>query len=132
MSKYEDIINLEHYESNKHPRMSMVNRAAQFAPFAALTGYNDAVLEVGRITDKRIILSEDEIEIINDKIRKIKENINDQVKVKITYFVADLYKDGGRYEIIEGIIKRIDEGRQLIILKDKKEIKMSDVIDIEY
>lgn len=130
MNKYEDIINMEHYEPKKHMRMGMTNRAAQFAPFAALTGYEDAVRETGRITEKRIILSEDEIEVVNAKIKMIKENINNQVKVKITYFVADCYKDGGNYEIIEGVVKRIDEGRQVIILKDKKEIKMSDIIEI--
>lgn len=132
MNKYGDIINIEHYEPKRHSRMSIDNRAAQFAPFAALTGYEDAVLEVGRITDDKIILSNDEMDVINDKLRILKDNIKNNVKVKITYFVKDLSKDGGCYEIIEGIVKRIDEGRQLIILKDKKEIKMSDVIEIEY
>lgn len=131
MNKYQDIIKIEHYEPKRHKRMSIANRAAQFAPFAALTGYNDAVNEVGRITNEQIMLSEDEREIINEKIRKIKENIKNKPTIKITYFIADLFKDGGSYVTIKEIVRRIDEGRQLIILNNKKEIKMRDIIEIE-
>lgn len=132
MNKYLEIINLKHYEPKKHVRMSMINRAAQFAPFAALSGYEDAVMEAGRITNARIILSEDEQVVINEKINEIKNNIKNNIIVKITYFIADLYKEGGDYQVIEGIVKKIDEGRQMIIMKDKTEIKMNDIIEIDY
>jgi len=131
MNKYEDIINIKHYEPKKHLRMILANRAAQFAPFNALTGYDDAIKETGRETNKKIILSEDEIVVINNKIRIIKENINSKVKVKITYFIADLYKDGGCYITKEGIIKRIDEERKLIIFNNKNVINIGEIIDIE-
>jgi len=89
MNSYEDIINLVHYVSKRHPRMRLDSRAAQFASFAALTGYEDEIMEVGRETNKKIILSDDEREVINSKILDIKENIRDRILVKITYFVMD-------------------------------------------
>lgn len=131
MSKHQDIINLKHYEPKKHVRMTIENRAAQFAPFAALTGYDDAIMEAGRIFDEKIILSEDEQAIINGRIQYIKENIKNKVPVKITYFVSDQYNDGGEYQIIKGIVKRIDESNQIIILEDKEKILMDLIIEIE-
>jgi len=131
MNSYEDIINLVHYVSKRHPRMRLDSRAAQFASFAALTGYEDEIMEVGRETNKKIILSDDEREVINSKILDIKENIRDRILVKITYFVRDLYKEGGDYYVICGVVKRIDEYNQVIIMDDKMKILMEDVIDIE-
>lgn len=130
--KYDDIINLPHHVSKKHPQMPMEERAAQFAPFAALVGYEDEVEETARLTDKRIELDEEAKNILDMKLQMLKEQMNVQIypMVKIMYFVADLKKDGGKYIQISGMIKRIDEFKQLIILDDKTEIPISEIISI--
>ena len=91
---YEDIINMEHPTSKKHPRMSMYARAAQFSPFAALTGHDDAVKEAARQTERFIELDEDSLARLNDKLNMIEENIDADIPVSITYFVPDERKDG--------------------------------------
>lgn len=130
MNKYQKIINLNHYEPH-HPRMSILKRAAQFAPFAALTGYEEALAETSRLTNQKIILSEDEWTEINQKITTIAKNLQNKPLVKITYFVPDQLKNGGEYQIITKIIKRIDEQNQLIITIDKQKILITDIIDLE-
>jgi len=132
MNKYQDIMNLPSYISKKYPRMTMNNRAAQFMPFAALTGYEDAVIEAGRLTSRKLELSEDEQDIINRKIQVIKEKIEKKIKVKITYFIEDKYKVGGEYQNIENFVKRIDETNQIMIMDDKTKILMNSIIDIEF
>lgn len=109
MNKYEDIINLPHHVSKTRKPMSLYNRAAQFAPFAALTGYDDAIKETSRITEQRIELSEELKNMLNQKIKLISENIKLQPKVSITYFVPDNKKSGGVYKTISGNVRRIDE-----------------------
>ena len=130
--KYDDIIKLSHHISKKHPQMSMEERAAQFAPFAALVGYEDAVEETARITNKRIELNEEEKNALNIKLQMLKEQIRIQIYPNITimYFVPDLKKDGGKYIKISGTVKKIDEYRQLIILDDKTEIFINEIISI--
>ena len=130
--KYDDIIKLSHHISKKHPQMSMEERAAQFAPFAALVGYNDAVEETARITTKRIELNEEEKNVLDIKLQMLNEQIHIQIypNVTIIYFVPDLKKDGGKYIKISGTVKRIDEYKQLIILDDKTEIPISEIISI--
>ena len=130
--KYDDIINLPHHISKKHPQMSIYERAAQFAPFAALVGYEDAVEETARITDKRIELNEEEKNILDMKLQMLKEQMNVQIYPNITimYFIPDLKKDGGKYIRILGTIKKIDEIKNLIILDDKTEIPIRDIINI--
>ena len=130
IKKYEDIINLPHHISSKHPQMSLEERSAQFAPFAALTGYEDCVEETARLTDERIDMSEDIKEILNEKIRKIIKIIDKNPKIKLTYFIPDNKKNGGKYMTIEGKIKKIDEINQELILINGKKIKINDVIDI--
>ena len=132
IKKYDDIINLPHYISKKHPQMSMEERAAQFAPFAALVGYEDAVEETARITTKRIELNEEEKNILDMKLQMLNEQMQVQIHPNITimYFVPDLKKDGGKYIKISGIVKRIDEYKQLIILDDKTEVPISEIISI--
>ena len=93
---YEDIINLPHHTSTKHPRMTKSARAAQFSPFAALTGYDDAIKETGRLTDKKIELTEEEKLILNDKLLTINNNLKNNPKVIITYFEHDKTKEGGK------------------------------------
>ena len=130
--KYDDIIKLSHHISKKHPQMSMEERAAQFAPFAALVGYEDAVEETARITTKRIELNEEEKNALDIKLQMLNEQIRIQIypNVTIMYFVPDLKKDGGKYIKISGMVKKIDEYKQLIILDDKTEISINEIISI--
>ncbi len=131
-NKYEDIINLPRHISKKHPQMPIEERAAQFAPFAALVGYEDAVEETARITEKRIELNEEEKNILDIKIQMLSEQIKVQIYPNITiiYFIPDLKKEGGKYIKVSGVIKKIDEFKQLIILDDKTEIPIKDIINI--
>ncbi len=130
--KYEDIINLPHHISKKHPQMTMESRAAQFAPFAALVGYEDAVEETARLTTKRIELNEEEKNILDMKLQMLKEQMHVQIypEISIMYFVPDLKKEGGKYIKISGTIKKIDEYKQLLILDDKTQIPISEIISI--
>ena len=130
--KYDDIINLPHQVSKKHKQMSMEERAAQFAPFAALVGYEDAVQETARLTDKRIELDEEAKNILDMKLQMLNEQMKVQIypQVTIMYFVPDSKKDGGKYIKILGTIKKIDEFRQILVLDDKTEIPIKDVISI--
>ena len=128
---YKDILYLEHHTSLNHPRMSNMNRAAQFSPFAALTGYEDKVKETARYTENEIYLDEEKKEIIRNKLNIIEEKINNKVKVNITYFVKDKRKNGGEFKNIIGIIKKIDNYNNEIIFTDKNKIKLDNIIDIE-
>lgn len=130
MENYDDIINMPHHVSEKHPRLSMEQRAAQFAPFAALTGYSDAVKETARVTEDRIELDDEEKDIIDNKLREIQNKLQSNPKATITYFVSDLKKSGGEYVTIIGTIKKIDEYKQCLILNDKKIISMNEIIEI--
>lgn len=130
INKYDDIINLPHHVSKKHKQMSLYERSAQFAPFAALTGHEDAINETARLTNSKIELDEEEKEILDRKLQVIQEKIKDRINVNITYFVPDLKKEGGKYINVKGIIKKIDDYKHAIILEDKKEIPISDIIDI--
>jgi len=127
---YDDIINLPHFESKKHPRMSLDARSAQFAPFAALTGYEDAVKETARLTDKKIEIDDELKQILNNKLQYILENNDINPEVIFTYFVADKRKTGGKYEEKEGNIKKIDNINGYVILKDKTKIIIDDIINI--
>lgn len=128
--KYDDIINLPHHVSKKHPQMSLEARSAQFAPFAALTGYGDAIDETQRETEDRIELDEEQKSILNRKIQFIKENIDNKPEIIVTYFIPDLTKEGGRYVTITGNIIKIDSFKQSIILEDMTEIPINEIIEI--
>ena len=97
MDKYDDIINLPHYEPKYHARMSMYKRSAQFAPFSALVGYDEQVKECSRITDKRLEIDDELKEKISNKLNKINEFIKEYPAVEITYFIPDDKKEGGKY-----------------------------------
>ena len=127
---YDYIIQLPHYQSKKHPPMSLYARSAQFAPFAALTGYEDAVKETARETSERIEIEEELKSIIDGKLQMIQENIHQKVECSFTYFVPDFKKDGGKYVTTIGIPQKIDVSRQVIILADKHEIPINELIDI--
>ena len=128
--RYDDIINLKHHVSKKHPQMSLYARSAQFAPFAALTGYEDAVRETGRETGDRIEIDEELKNILDAKIQILNEQIKKKPEVVFTYFIPDLIKEWGRYVSVTGIVKKIDLYNQNIILEDKNEIPINEIIDI--
>ena len=127
---YDDIINLPNHISLKHPRMSIEARSAQFAPFAALTGYNDAVKETERLTDKRIEIDDSLKLTLNNKLNYILENIDKKPFITIKYFIPDNKKDGGKYIEKTGIIKKVDIINQYIYLYDKTKIPIKEIINI--
>ena len=110
--------------------MSLYARSAQFAPFAALTGYEDAVRETARETSQQIDIDDEIKAILDGKIQMLSEQIKKRPEVSITYFLQDLRKDGGAYITVEGVIKKIDTYNQNIVLVDKTEIPINDIIDI--
>ena len=131
MNKYDNIINLPHHVSKTRKPMSLYNRAAQFAPFAALTGYDEAIKEKARLTEQRIELSDEFKNILNQKLQILNKNINSHPKVTITYFELDNKKSGGVYKTISGNIKRIDEYNKKLIFLDKNELRFNEIHDIE-
>ncbi|MGN0328797.1 MAG: hypothetical protein ACI4D4_07430 [Lachnospira sp.] len=132
-NKYNDIINLSHPTSKKHPRMSMLNRAAQFAPFAALTGYEDEVTEAGRLTEDFAELNEDEKNILDRKLAMIMEQNKGSNKpsVNITYFKPDEKKKGGAYVTYTGTIKKINYKDAMIITEDNIGIPIKFIYDLD-
>ena len=128
MDNYEDIINLEHPDPKRHPRMSLYERSAQFAPFAALVGYEDQVSETGRLTSKKHELTEEEMLQINDTLINISTMKNP--KVKITFFIKDEKKSGGKYHTLEGTVKKLDKYKQMITVDDIK-IAINDIYSLE-
>ena len=129
-NKYGSIINLPHHKSKNHPPMSIEQRAAQFAPFSALTGYNEEIIEVSRITDEKINISDELRNMINDKLNYIKKNISSNPKIEIEYFIKDKTKKGGRYENKISNVKKIDIYNKKIILMDDIKINFDDIISI--
>lgn len=127
---YDDIINLPHHVSTVHPQMPIAERAAQFSPFAALTGYEDAVRETGRLTDERIELNEDAREILDENLRMIQERIDEYPVVEVTYFQPDGRKEGGSYLTVTGKIKKIDEYKRAVIMQDGVEISIEEIMNI--
>lgn len=128
--KYDDIINEPHHKSKKHPPMSLYARSSQFAPFAALTGYEEAVTETAREVGERIDIDDELKNILDGKIQILTEQIKKKPEVVFTYFVPDIIKNGGAYINITGVIKKIDIYNQIIILEDKTEIPINEIIDI--
>ena len=128
---YEDIVDLPHHVSRKHPQPAMADRAARFAPFAAITGYEEMVLEEARITDDRIELDENSKAALNEKLNMILEFIDEQPEVSITYFEPDKRKAGGAYVTVTGTVKRIDEYEHLVIMTDGKKINIDDIYNLQ-
>lgn len=114
---YDDIINLRHHVSKQHPQMSLYNRAAQFAPFAALSGHDDAIEETARLTDMQRELTQGERDVLNRKLNYLLQR-NDSPVVKITYFAPDERKNGGKYCTVIGTIKKIDHEDRRIVMTD--------------
>jgi hypothetical protein len=130
-NKYDDIINLPHHLSITRPHMSRLDRAAQFSPFAALTGYDAAIKETARLTDKKAELGEYELEELNRTLLEISDRISQHLQAMITYFEADKRKEGGAYITVSKEIKRIDEIEQVIYFTDGSRIPLSDILSIE-
>lgn len=128
--KYDDIIHLPHHVSKKHPPMPIANRAAQFSPFAALTGYEAALEETRRITEPRKELGESAVALLNAKIRLITEMLGEKPEVAITYFLQDETKDGGAYITATGAVKKIDEYEKRIVMETGDAIPIADILDI--
>lgn len=131
MDKYKEIINLPHKQSTKRPHMSLLDRAAQFAPFAALTGYDDAVKETARLTNEKVELSEENLNVLNMKYQILVDRLDEENEVVFTYFIPDENKDGGAYIEKRGVIKKIDDYERLITLCDGTTIPMDDVLSID-
>ncbi|MBR5005218.1 MAG: hypothetical protein IKY14_07145 [Erysipelotrichaceae bacterium] len=130
MNKYQDILYLARPVSKVHQPMSKSNRAAQFSPFAALTGYEDAVQETARLTTNKITLSEDQIQIINSILNEISQYLPDSPYVQITYFEPDKRKQGGSYQQISGTIKKIDDVYGMVIMKGNVRIPIHQIVHI--
>ncbi|MBR4574717.1 MAG: hypothetical protein IKO16_07385 [Lachnospiraceae bacterium] len=129
MNDYSDIIDHPHHQSMTRPHMSMTARAAQFSPFAALTGYDESVRETGRLTYEKAVLDESEIERINRSLQTIKETSSGCIA--ITYFLPDLFKEGGQYTICSGEVKKIDEQEMKVIMQDETVIPIEDILEID-
>ena len=129
-TEYGDIIDMPHHQSDKRQHMSLHDRAAQFAPFAALRGYDDEIVETARTTDARMELSAEEIEELNDKLNNLIADIKQKPMVSITYFKPDDKKSGGAYTTVKGNLRRIDDVEKVLIFTDEKKIKINDVYDI--
>ncbi len=127
--RYDDIINLPHPTSANHPRMSLYDRAAQFSPFAALTGHDAAIKETARLTEQNIELSEDTISRLNEKLQIVADHL--ETEVTITYFVPDERKSGGAYVSYTGIVRRIDDYEHTLIMTDKTVIPIEQISEIE-
>lgn len=127
---YDDIINLPHYISKKHPQMSIEARSAQFAPFSALTGYDEAIKETARLTDKRIEIDDGLKIILNNKLQYVLEKIKLKPEIIFTYFVYDDKKIGGKYVEKIGVVKKIDMVEQYVMLIDKTKIPILEIINI--
>ena len=129
--RYDDIIDLPHHISPTRPHMSMSDRAAQFSPFAALTGYDGVIRESGRLTKERAELSEEELEILGRKQQYLMSIIEERPEITVTYFVPDSLKEGGEYMTCSGRLKRIDEYERKLIFTDGTKVNIDDVVEIE-
>lgn len=128
--KYDDIISLPHHVSPVHPPMPVGDRAAQFAPFAALTGYEEAVEEAARLTDNRTELNRDRIEELDRELRRLKEHIKERPKAEIIFFKPDERKAGGAFVTAYGEVKKIDEYLGKVIMEDGSIIPIGDIYEI--
>ncbi len=128
--RYDDIIDQPRPVSQKHPPMPIESRAAQFLPFAALTGYDAAILETARLTDRRIDLDEDEKLNLSSKLQLLQDNIRAQPEVAITFFVPDERKTGGAYTVMIGRVKKVDIYERHIVMMDGSTIPIDEVFAI--
>ena len=128
---FDDIINLPHHVSATRPQMSMIDRAAQFSPFAALTGYDAAIKETGRLTDEKIEMDEEALNILNMKFQILVDSLDEEPEVTFTYFKPDARKAGGAYIEVTGTVKKVDDFEKLIVMQNGMKIPMDDILNIE-
>ena len=129
--RYDDIIDLPHHQSKVHPHMPLQDRAAQFAPFAALTGHEAAIQETQRLTDRQMQLDEDALETLDEKLELIREHLGTEAEVTFTCFVPDEKKEGGAYATCSGSVKKLDLYARTILLSDNTVISMDKIVDIQ-
>lgn len=128
--KYADMLYMDRPVS-AHPHMSMENRAGQFAPFAALNGFEGLIAETGRRTDKKIDISEEQIRKINETLARVMQSEGAEIMIRVTYYEPDEFKSGGKYVIKSGMIKSIDEISGMITFTDGMKIKIEDVAEVQ-
>lgn len=129
--KYDDIIDLPHHRSTKRPHMPLVDRAAQFSPFAALTGHGDAVKETARLVDSKMELSEEVRVYLSARLSFLAENIKDCPEISVTYFLPDKRKAGGAYVSKTGVVKKISEYEHTLVMQDGTVIPIDDIVAID-
>lgn len=131
MGPYDDIINLPHHVSTRHPQMPIRDRAAQFSPFAALTGYEGEVAEAARITETKIELTEEQRAILDERLCLLEDILPDRPDVEFTYFIPDHRKQGGAYTTITGKLKRLDRIERNILLTNGASIPIDDLLEMD-
>ena len=131
IQRYDDIIHLPHLEPSTHPRMTMENRAAQFSPFAALTGYDEATREEARLTDEKKELSDDMIEMLDARLAVLEQHLKEHPSITVTYFHQDEKKSGGRYITVSGNLKNLDGVKHTLHMTDNTKIPIEDIRLIE-
>lgn len=133
---YSDILRLPHHQSNRHPRMSLLNRAAQFSPFAALTGYEDAIVETARLTDAKRELSSEDMDLLNKQIAILAEHLaglakgDNRPEIEVEYFAQDDKKAGGAYNTVTVQVKLVDEISRQLVLTDGRHIPLDDIFSL--
>lgn len=130
-NNYDDIIDLPRHVSKVHPQMSISDRAAQFAPFSALTGYKDAIIEVDRYTQEFIELDDNEKEVIGQKLYILNEHKKENIQIEITYFEPDKKKKGGIYKKVQSVFKCYDELKDMIVLENNVKILVKYIIELK-
>lgn len=130
MGKYEDIIDLPHHVSKTHPQMPAIDRAAQFSPFAALTGHRDMIAEAARLTEEKIELEEGEKEEITARLQILLGKIKEKPEAVVTYFVPDGKKSGGSYQTVSGTVIKVDRDRKQVVMEDGTVIPMEDICKV--
>ncbi len=128
---YADIIGLPHHVSKTYPPMPLLNRAAQFAPFAALTGYDAAIEETARLTEEEVFLDESEITVLNEKLIKLEADLPQHPEITVTWFQPDEKKSGGEYRTVTGSVRKIDRMEQYLILMSGERIPLNRIIKIK-
>lgn len=131
IENYDDIINLPHHVSATRPQMPMSDRAAQFSPFAALTGYDAAIKETGRLTDEKIELDEENLKDLNMRFQMLIDHLKDEPEVTFTYFKPDERKAGGAYIEVTGTVKKVDDFERQIVMQNGMKMPMDDILNIE-
>lgn len=129
--KYDDIIHLPHHVSSIHPQMLLADRAAQFSPFAALTGYEAAIRETERLTTARVELDEEAMATLDEKLRTIAEHLHQRPPVSVTYFQPDGRKEGGAYLTATSAVKKIDRYEHIVVMTDGTRIPIANILEIE-